>query len=120
MSGSSQDLRTTLPPPPPHNDPGLQPERTTLAWGRTILAFITAAAICLRWVSHHGVFVLALFALAVITGTAIYLTQRARYARSSSGIATERIAADVLGVLGLSLATVVLGTLGIYTVLVLS
>jgi hypothetical protein len=85
-----------------------------------VLALITAAAICLRWVSHHGLFVLALFALAVITGTAIYLTQRTRYARASSGITAERIAADVLGVLGLTAATVVLGSLGIYVVIVLA
>lgn len=120
MSGSSKDLGMPLLPAPPHDDPGLQPERTTLAWGRTVLAFITAAAICLRWVSHHGVFVLVLFAVAVGAGAAIYLTQRARYTRSSSGITVEKIAADVLGVLALSLATVVLGTLGIYIVLVLS
>jgi Domain of unknown function (DUF202) len=120
MSSSSQDLRMTLLPGPPHDDPGLQPERTTLAWGRTILAFITAAAICLRWVSHHGAFVVVLFAVAVGAGAAIYLTQRTRYTRSSSGITAEQVAADVLGVLGLSLATVILGTLGIYTVLVLT
>ena len=103
---------------PAHEDPGLQPERTTLAWGRTLLAFITAAAICLRWVSHHGAFVLVLFAIAVSAAAAIYLTQRARYTGSSTGITTERVAADVLGVFSLSSATVVLGTLGIYVVLV--
>lgn len=101
-----------------HEDPGLQPERTTLAWGRTVLGFITAAAICLRWMSHHGTFVLVLFAVAVSAGAAIYLTQRARYTRSSSGIAAERLAADVLGVFSLSSATTVLGMLGIYVVLV--
>jgi uncharacterized membrane protein YidH (DUF202 family) len=97
----------------------LQPERTTLAWGRTVLAFITAAAVCLRWASHHGAFVLVLFAVAVITGAAIYLTQRSRYTRSSSGITTERVAADVPGVLSLAAATVILGALGIYVILVL-
>jgi hypothetical protein len=105
---------------PTHGDPGLQPERTTMAWGRTVLAFITAAAICLRWVSHHGVFVLLLFAVAVSAGAAIYLTQRARYTRSSSGIATEQVAADVLGVLGLAAAAIALGVLGMYAVLVLA
>ena len=105
---------------PAHDDPGLQPERTALAWGRTVLALITAAAICLRWISHHGPFVLTLFAVAVITGTAMYLTQRARYARSSSGITAERVAPEVLGVLGLAAATVVLGSLGIYVVVVLA
>ncbi|MEX5259689.1 DUF202 domain-containing protein [Kocuria sp. CPCC 205263] len=78
MNGSSQRPPGTRTLDPAHDDPGLQPERTILAWGRTVLALITAAAICLRWISHHGPFVLALFTVAVITGTAIYLTQRTR------------------------------------------
>lgn len=120
MSRSAREPASTLAPGPAHDDPGLQPERTTLAWGRTVLALITAAAICLRWTSHHGPVVLALFAVAVVTGTAIYLTQRARYTRSSSGITAERVAADVLGILGLTAATVVLGSLGVYVVVVLA
>lgn len=85
-----------------------------------MLALVTAAAVCLRWVSHHGPFVLSLFAVAIITGTAIYLTQRARYTRSSSGITADHVAADVRGVLGLTAATVVLGSLGVYVVVVLA
>lgn len=108
------------PAPPTHEDPGLQPERTTLARGRTVLALITAAAVCLRWVTHHGVFVLVLFAVAVATGAAICLSQRARYARGCRGIAAERAAADTAGVLGLATATVVLGVLGLCVVLVLA
>jgi uncharacterized membrane protein YidH (DUF202 family) len=103
-----------------HKDPGLQPERTTLAWGRTVLALITAAAICLRWITHHGVFVLTLFAVAVFTGTMIYLSQQARYARSSRGIADEKVAANATGVLGLAAATAILGLLGLYVVLILA
>ncbi|MEX5297452.1 DUF202 domain-containing protein [Kocuria sp. CPCC 205292] len=120
MISSSPQSPGTRTPAPAHEDPGLQPERTVLAWGRTVLALITAAAVCLRWVSHHGPFVLALFAVAVLTGTAVYLTQRARYARSSSGITAERVAADVRGVLGVTAATVVLGCLGLYVVVVLA
>jgi hypothetical protein len=120
MNGSSQRPPGTRTPGPAHDDPGLQPERTVLAWGRTVLALITAAAICLRWISHHGPFVLALFAVAVIAGTAIYLTQRARYTRSSTGITAEHVAADVHGVLGLTAATVVLGSLGVYVAVVLA
>jgi uncharacterized membrane protein YidH (DUF202 family) len=119
MSSSPNDQRTGTSPDRPHEDPGLQPERTTLAWGRTVLAFITAAAVCLRWVTHHGPFVLVLFAVAVTTGAVVYLTQRARYARSCSGISDERVTADVLGVIGLASATVILGALGLYVVLVL-
>ncbi|MEX5255575.1 DUF202 domain-containing protein [Kocuria arenosa] len=116
MSRSSPQPPSTPVLGPAHDDPGLQPERTALAWGRTVLALITAAAVCLRWISHHGPFVLTLFAVAVITGTAMYLTQRARYARSSAGITAERVAPEVLGILGLAAATVVLSFLGIYVV----
>ena len=105
---------------PAHDDPGLQPERTTLAWGRTVLAFITAAAVCLRWVSHHGVFVLVLLAVAVSAGAGIYLTQRTRYRRSSTGIYTEQITADTAGVLSIAAATATVGGLRIYVVLALA
>lgn len=106
--------------PAAHEDPGLQPERTILAWGRTVLALITAAAVCLRWVSHHGVFVLSLFAVAVGAGAVIYLSQRVRYARSCRGIADETVAADAVGVSGLAAATIILGMLGLYVVLILT
>jgi uncharacterized membrane protein YidH (DUF202 family) len=117
---SSPPPTSTPAPGPAHGDPGLQPERTVLAWGRTVLALITAAAVCLRWISHHGPFVLTLFAVAALTGTAIYLTQRARYTRGSSGITAGRVTADVRGTLGLAAATVVLGWLGLYVVVVLA
>ena len=120
MSRSSRQPPTTAAQGPTHDDPGLQPERTTLAWGRTVLALITTAAVCLRRVSHHGPVVLAPFSVAVLTGTGISLTQQARYTRSCSGIAGERVTADVRGVLGLAAATVVLGSLGIYVVIVLA
>jgi uncharacterized membrane protein YidH (DUF202 family) len=116
MARPGQDSSITI----AHEDPGLQPERTILAWGRTVLALITAAAVCLRWVTHHGVFVLTLFAVSVGAGAVIYLSQRARYARSCRGITDETVAADAVGVLSLATATVVLGVLGICVVLILT
>jgi uncharacterized membrane protein YidH (DUF202 family) len=107
-------------PAPPHDDPGLQPERTTMAWGRTLMSFVVVSAVFLRWIQHHGPFVLALFGLAVLTAGSIYLTQRPRYARSARGVAERRSTPEFVAVLATSCAVAVLGGLGIYVVLVLA
>lgn len=101
-----------------HEDPGLQPERTVLSWGRTMLALCTAAAIYLRWLPTHGPFVLALFGLAICTAVGIYATQRARYRRGSAGISNERVEPDAVAVVVTSTAVVALGVLGLVTVVV--
>jgi uncharacterized membrane protein YidH (DUF202 family) len=103
----------------PHPDPGLQPERTTMAWGRTMMAFVVVAAVFLRWLPHHGPFVLVLFGLSVLTAAAIYLGQRARYARSSHGITRDEFTPEVGAVVATSGAVVVLAVLGVWVVLVL-
>ena len=66
-----------------------------MAWGRTLMSFVVVSAIFLRWLPHHGPFVLVLFGLAVLTASAIYLTQRPRYARSARGISEERTEPEV-------------------------
>jgi len=101
-----------------HGDPGLQPERTALAWGRTVMTLIAASAICLRWLPEQGLFVLTLFALTVATGSVIYLTQRRRYRRSAAGIWAEQLAPDIAAVFWTAGACVVLGALGVWLVLV--
>ncbi|RLZ03486.1 hypothetical protein CWC38_05540 [Kocuria tytonicola] len=100
-----------------HEDPGLQPERTVLSWGRTMLALCTAAAVYLKWLPMHGVFVLCLFTFALCLAGGIYATQRLRYRRSATGIAGERITPDAVSVLLTSGACVLLGVLGITTLL---
>lgn len=85
-----------------------------------MLAFITVAAVCLRWTPQHGQFVLTLFTLATLTGVAIQLTQYKRYRRSSAGIVTDRVAADVSAVFLLAAAVVALSLLGLYIVLILT
>ncbi|MEV7573414.1 DUF202 domain-containing protein [Arthrobacter nitrophenolicus] len=103
--------------PGPHGDPGLQPERTSLAWGRTMMALVTVSAIFLRWLPAHGFPILLLFAVSSAAALAIYLTQRRRYSTSSHGIARENVDADITAVLWTAFAGVVLGGLGIGVVL---
>lgn len=109
---------TTPPSVRTHEDPGLQPERTVLSWGRTMLALCTAAAIYLKWLPAHGAFVLSLFAVALCLAGGIYVTQRIRYRRESMGIAGERITPDLVAVALTSGTCLVLGVLGIITVIV--
>lgn len=101
-----------------HGDPGLQPERTTLAWGRTMMALVTVSAIFLRWLPNHGLPILLLFAVSTGAAAAIYLTQRRRYSASARGIRQERVDADTSAVLWTAFAGIALGALGIAVVLV--
>ncbi|MFP3460111.1 DUF202 domain-containing protein [Arthrobacter globiformis] len=110
-------MRPNHPPTGMHRDAGLQPERTTLAWGRTMMALVTVSAIFLRWLPHHGFPILALFAVAVAAAAAIYFTQRRRYSTSSQGIAQEKVNADISSVLWTAFAAAAMGAIGIAIVL---
>lgn len=100
-----------------HEDPGLQPERTSLAWGRTMMALVTVSAIFLRWLPHHGLPILLLFAVSTTAAGVIYFTQRRRYSTSTAGITHETVDADTSAVLWTASASVALGALGILVVL---
>ncbi|MDQ0239512.1 DUF202 domain-containing protein [Arthrobacter bambusae] len=108
---------TRLPGHPTHGDPGLQPERTSLAWGRTMMALVTVSAFFLRWLPHHGFHILSLFSVSSAAAAAIYFTQRRRYSASSRGIIRENVDVDTSAVLYTAFAGIVLGGLGILVVL---
>ncbi|MFJ5699655.1 DUF202 domain-containing protein [Arthrobacter sp. NPDC093139] len=102
-----------------HGDAGLQPERTDLAWGRTTMSMMVAAAIFLRWMPHHGWFAGTLVAAAVLTALAINLTRRRRLHRAIRGIQQDGMAPDIASTAAVAASVVVLAVLGIYTVLFL-
>ena len=109
---------------PTHDDPGLQPERTSLAWGRTLLALVVAAALLLRWLPHHGLaaadhYVAAVLPLAAaaVLALGIWLRQGLRYRRGARSVALESSAPDPLEILAISAAVVVLGALSLLTIL---
>lgn len=102
-----------------HGDSGLQPERTDLAWGRTTMAMVVAAAVFLRWLPHHGWFVGTLVAAATVTALAINFTQKRRFHRAVRGINRETMPPNIGSTAAVAASVVVLAVLGIYTVLFL-
>jgi uncharacterized membrane protein YidH (DUF202 family) len=100
-----------------HQDEGLQPERTLLAWGRTLLAMLVASLFFLRWMPHHGRFAGGLIALTLLGALLIWLSQRRRYQCRVEGISRARFPADVKGVLGLGSMVTVIGGAAIWITL---
>ncbi|WP_354149273.1 hypothetical protein [Arthrobacter sp. 754] len=82
-----------------------------------MMALVTVSAIFLRWLPHHGLPILLLFAVSAGAAAAIYLTQRRRYRASARGIRQEKVDADTSAVLWTAFAGIALGALGIAVVL---
>lgn len=104
---------------PSHSDAGLQPERTDLAWRRTAMSLIVAAAVFLRWMPHHGWFVGILIFAAVATAVAINLSHTPRFRRAVQGINRDSMTPDAVSTATVAAAVGILAILGIYTVLFL-
>jgi len=100
-----------------HHDTGLQPERTLLAWRRTLLSLLAVSTLFLRWIPHHGVFAFGLIGIAMLTVAGIWLGQWRRYRVSTRAISENRTPVALGEIAALGVACTVLGALGLYVVL---
>lgn len=105
--------------PEQHTDPGLQPERTSLAWNRTSLALVISGILFLRWVPGHGVLPLVMTALTLIAAAGITASQTRRHRRSVRGIQAGQVSADVVAVASTVCTVVVTAALALFVVVAL-
>lgn len=100
-----------------HDDPGLQPERTTLAWTRTTVSYAVCSAILLRWLPYFGLVIVGLIVLMVAMALGIYASQRARHRASVQGLTAGRVRAPVGAVATMTLGLIGFGVAGIILIL---
>ena len=100
-----------------HDDPGLQPERTLLAWRRTLLTLIVVCTLFLRWIPHFGLIALLPIIVSLAASLMIQIALNSRYRKSARGLKNERIPAPLREVVVLGATVVVLSVVGIYAVL---
>ena len=99
-------------------DPGLQVERTTLAWLRTALAFVIGLLVLIRLILHHSV--VAGVVCAVLTlplGVAIAWFTWQRHHRTEHSLRSERPLPDAVLPGAVSLPAILGGCTGIVYVL---
>ncbi|MFV0535450.1 MAG: DUF202 domain-containing protein [Cumulibacter sp.] len=88
---------------PQHGDPGLQPERTVLSWGRTNLALTVCALLLLRWIPDHGPAPAVVAIALVVGGSTLWLIQRRRSSHVVHRFMQERTDPAVYPMLALTL-----------------
>jgi len=64
-----------------HGDPGLQPERTSLAWTRTLVSFLAVAVLSLKTAAHTGLSGAISAVLYSAVAATILVRQARRYRR---------------------------------------
>jgi len=100
-----------------HDDPGLQPERTLLAWRRTLMTLLVVCTIFLRWIPHFGLIALLPIIVTLAAAILIQIGLNARYRKSAKGLKQERIPAPLREVAVLGATVMVLSVVGIYAVI---
>lgn len=100
-----------------HDDPGLQPERTLLAWRRTLLTLLVICTIFLRWIPRFGLIALLPIIVSLIASLLIQIALNARYRKSARGIRNERVPPPLREAVVLSGTVIVLSVIGISAVI---
>ncbi len=101
-------------------DPGLQVERTTLAWLRTIMAFVTGMAVLLRLIAHRSAVAAALSAAVFlpVAGAIAFLAWR-RHRRAERNLRADEPLPDGLLHAGLTALSLVAAATALIYALVL-
>ena len=89
-------------------DHGLQAERTSLAWSRTLIGLVAVMALCVRTTGHQQWQVPLSVALYAAVIGFVALRQTIRYRRALSGTGSSSSSASVVDVIVLAGVTVVL------------
>ncbi|GAB3310792.1 DUF202 domain-containing protein [Epidermidibacterium keratini] len=99
-----------------HEDPGLQPERTILAWVRTLLALVVCAMLFVRWIPIDGWPAVIPLGLAMLGGAAIFAGRSRMRVRAVRAILQERNEPPVVPILALTGLIMVVGLCAIVVI----
>ena len=80
---------------------------------------VVAAAVFLRWLPHHGLFVGTLVLVATLTAAVLTVTRPRRFRRAVQAINEDLMRPGIHSTAALATSVVILSILGMYTVLVL-